>query len=201
MTTLQAQPASRLERRKARTRAAILAAAEQLFAERGYDDASIAAIAELADTGVGTVYGYFDSKAEILQAVLLDHSRVAIAGYLDTISEDTSHIERVISALRTYAVYLRQNRTLLRAAFSSSIITSENPELSGASLMLAFEEMLTRGMEVGELRRLPARTAAHSILGAYASAFLGVGIWYRRQDDPSMTDELEQIVRAMLTPA
>ncbi|MCA9823169.1 MAG: helix-turn-helix transcriptional regulator, partial [Dehalococcoidia bacterium] len=76
MTTLIAgSSTTRLERRKARTRASILSAAEQLFGSRGYDDTSIAQIAETADTGVGTVYGYFASKAEILQAVLRDHSR------------------------------------------------------------------------------------------------------------------------------
>jgi AcrR family transcriptional regulator len=201
MTTLQASPTTRLERRKARTRASILEAAASLFSERGYDDTSIALVAELADTGVGTVYGYFESKAEILQEVLLEHSRVAIAGYLEGIDERTPHIERIIKALATYAVWLRENRTLLRAAFSSSIITSDNPEINGVYLLRAFEEMLKAGMAAGQLRRLPSPTTAAVILGAYASAYLGIAGWSRRQDDPALQAELESIVRAMLAPA
>jgi AcrR family transcriptional regulator len=202
MTTLQALPnTSRLERRKARTRAAILHAASHLFSGRGYDDTSIAEIAELADAGVGTVYGYFESKAEILQEVLLDHSRVAIQGYLETIDDETPHIERIVAALSTYAVYLRDNRTLLRAGFSSSVITSDNPEINGTDLLLAFEDMLIRGMDSGQLKRLPARTAAQTILSAYAAGFLGLGGWFQRQDDPALEAEFEAVVRAMLRPS
>jgi AcrR family transcriptional regulator len=201
MTTLEALPTSRLERRKARTRASILDAAARLFSERGYDETSIALIAEHADTGVGTVYGYFESKAEILQEVLLDHSRVAIAGYLRAIDATTPHIERIIQALGTYAIWLRENRTLLRAAFSTSIVTSDNPEINGEGLLRAFDDMLRAGMNAGELRRLPSLTTASVILGAYASAFLGIAGWARREDDPVLEGELESIVRGMLTPA
>ena len=49
MTTVAPAP-GRLERRKARTRAAIISAASKLFHERGYEDTSIQQIAELADT-------------------------------------------------------------------------------------------------------------------------------------------------------
>jgi AcrR family transcriptional regulator len=202
MTTLEAVPnTSRLERRKARTRASILEAAARLFSGRGYDETSIALIAEHADTGVGTVYGYFESKAEILQEVLLEHSREAIAGYLGGLDQSTPHIERIIQALATYAVWLRQNRTLLRAAFSTSILTSDNPEINGEGLMRGFDEMLRAGMNAGELRRLPSQTTASVILGAYASAFLGIAGWSRRQDDPTLQGELESIVRGMLATA
>jgi hypothetical protein len=33
------------------------------------------------------------------------------------------------------------------------------------------------------------------------AAFLGMGAWFRRRDDPAVGAELETIVRAMLTPA
>ncbi|MGO1342428.1 MAG: TetR/AcrR family transcriptional regulator, partial [Cellulosimicrobium funkei] len=44
-----------------RTRAKILAAAEQVFAEVGYHDASIVKITESAGVGQGTFYLYFES--------------------------------------------------------------------------------------------------------------------------------------------
>ena len=44
----------RVSRKRARTRAELLAAARQVFAARGYHDASIAEITQLADVGVGT---------------------------------------------------------------------------------------------------------------------------------------------------
>lgn len=60
------QPASRQERRKAQTRARIVAAADQLFQERGYVDTSIEEIATAADVAVRTIYLHFESKAAIM---------------------------------------------------------------------------------------------------------------------------------------
>src|SRR6188472_3493145 len=55
---------SRLDRRKARTRQALIDAAVRLIAEGRGDRASIAEITEEADIGFGSFYNHFDSKAE-----------------------------------------------------------------------------------------------------------------------------------------
>jgi AcrR family transcriptional regulator len=54
------------ERKKARTREQIVAAARDLFVERGYEGTSIADIAEGADIAVSTFFAYFPSKADVL---------------------------------------------------------------------------------------------------------------------------------------
>jgi len=59
-----------VQRRKARTRAALLAAARQLFAARGVDGTTIAEIAEHADIAIGSFYNYFRTKEELLDALL-----------------------------------------------------------------------------------------------------------------------------------
>jgi len=69
-----AQPAvtptpDRHARRRARTRAQLVAAARELFAARGVDATTIAEIAERADTAHGSFYNHFSSKEEILAAV------------------------------------------------------------------------------------------------------------------------------------
>jgi AcrR family transcriptional regulator len=53
------------ERGKARRRAAIIRAAYELFAERGYDATTIADIAEAAEVSPRTVAMYFPSKQDI----------------------------------------------------------------------------------------------------------------------------------------
>lgn len=62
----------RVERRKARTRASLLAAARELFAARGVQSATIAEIAEHADIAIGSFYNYFRTKEELLDALLED---------------------------------------------------------------------------------------------------------------------------------
>ena len=58
---------SRLDRRKARTRQALIDAAVQLIAEGRGDRASIAEITEEADIGFGSFYNHFDSKEQLFQ--------------------------------------------------------------------------------------------------------------------------------------
>src|SRR5215469_8984946 len=56
---------SRLDRRKARTRQALIDAAVRLIAEGRGDRASIQEITEAADIGFGSFYNHFDSKYEL----------------------------------------------------------------------------------------------------------------------------------------
>src|ERR1700712_4099398 len=58
----------RRQRKKQRTRAAIQAAAIDLFAEHGYRDTTIAAIADAADVAIRTVTGHFATKEDLLLA-------------------------------------------------------------------------------------------------------------------------------------
>ena len=59
--------ASRLDRRKARTRQALIDAAVRLIGEGRGDRASIQEITEAADIGFGSFYNHFDSKEELFQ--------------------------------------------------------------------------------------------------------------------------------------
>jgi AcrR family transcriptional regulator len=54
------------DRKKARTRQAIIDAATDLFATRGYEETTIADIAAAADIGTRTFFSYFASKEEVL---------------------------------------------------------------------------------------------------------------------------------------
>ncbi|MFF0201390.1 TetR/AcrR family transcriptional regulator [Streptomyces sp. NPDC005017] len=84
------------ERGKARRREAILTAAYELFAERGFDATSIADIAEAAEVSPRTVTLYFPTKLELamehfnafvdeLAAAL--HDRPAGQGIIDTVEQ------------------------------------------------------------------------------------------------------------------
>jgi AcrR family transcriptional regulator len=58
---------SRLDRRKARTRQALIDAAVRLIAEGRGGRASIQEITETADIGFGSFYNHFDSKEQLFQ--------------------------------------------------------------------------------------------------------------------------------------
>jgi AcrR family transcriptional regulator len=59
-------PESLRERKKRLTRAAIFDAAQRLFAERGFDDVTVAQIADAANISVKTLFSYVRSKEELV---------------------------------------------------------------------------------------------------------------------------------------
>jgi AcrR family transcriptional regulator len=62
----QQAPESLRERKKRLTREAIFAAAEALFSERGFDDVTVAEIADAANISVKTLFTYIGAKEELL---------------------------------------------------------------------------------------------------------------------------------------
>lgn len=64
--------AQRRQREKELRREAILRAAETLFALKGYRKTRMKEVADAAEVSVGTVYGYFKNKNELLINVLDD---------------------------------------------------------------------------------------------------------------------------------
>jgi AcrR family transcriptional regulator len=62
----QQAPESLRERKKRLTREAIFAAARALFSERGFNDVTVAEIADAANISVKTLFTYIGSKEELL---------------------------------------------------------------------------------------------------------------------------------------
>ena len=69
MTAEQAHPPSRVDRRKERTRNALLGAARQFLSE-GRTSVSIQEITDAADVGFGSFYNHFESKEGLFAAAV-----------------------------------------------------------------------------------------------------------------------------------
>lgn len=61
--------ANRTDKRRFETRQSLLAAAREVFARIGVEEARIQDITEAADLGVGTFYTHFSSKHELVEAI------------------------------------------------------------------------------------------------------------------------------------
>src|SRR5918996_3809243 len=97
----QAKP-TRPDRRRARTEAAILEAAEEVFRRDGFHGATIERIAEAADVSVGTIYFHFGSK-EALYLALVERALDVNERYLaEAYDPELSPIEQVLAAGDAY---------------------------------------------------------------------------------------------------
>ena len=97
---------SRVARRRARVRADLLAAARQVFAHRGYQDATITEITQLADVAMGTFYLHFRDKEEIFVALTEEE--------LQTIRDQLLAVLAMRSGEQTIPLVIR---TLLQSAY------------------------------------------------------------------------------------
>ncbi len=198
-TTTQVPRQSRLQRRKERTRAAIVDAAGALFDERGYDQTSILQVAERADTGVGTLYGYFRSKEDLLQEVLNQRSARALQSYVSSLPSGAGALERTLAGLRLLAEFIRENRPILRATFQATAFRgNEQREPPAEQIFRAFRDMLASDVAAGDLRQVPIDTTARALIGLHLMAVLGIGIFREMADDPAQADDLQTITRMLL---
>lgn len=88
-TSATTSKTSRFERRRAKTRQALIAAARGILAETGETNASIQEIAERADVGFGSFYNHFETKTDLFDAAVAD----ALEDYGQLIDELTGQIE------------------------------------------------------------------------------------------------------------
>jgi AcrR family transcriptional regulator len=86
------------ERKKQQTRETIVRVALELFAERGYDETTLAEIAEAADVSPRTIFSYFDSKEEILFCEE-SHSLEKVKAALEQRPEGTTTVDAIRNLL------------------------------------------------------------------------------------------------------
>jgi len=94
MGLVDAEPTTkpdRNERRKALTRARLLAAARRLFAAQGFEQTTIRDIASEADIALGGFYNYFPTKEDVLAALLEE----ALSGQLELLTLRQAQVDDV----------------------------------------------------------------------------------------------------------
>jgi AcrR family transcriptional regulator len=112
-----------------------MAAAEELFGERGYDATGTPDIADKAKVSVGTFYRYFDDKKQIYLQVVRRHSSAALADIMKGLQP-----ERFIGKARQETI-----RIAIDVLFDH--VARE------ARLLRSFVEMALRDPEVAAIQR------------------------------------------------
>lgn len=131
-----AQPGLR-ERKKQRTREAILEAALRLFAERGFDAVSVAEIAEAAEVSDRTVFNYFPTKEHLV----FDRLEAFETALLAAIRERRSG-ESVLAAFRRFVL---QSSVRLEAEEASEVVaTAARMITASPALQVREREVLAR---------------------------------------------------------
>ncbi|HEX7737052.1 MAG TPA: TetR/AcrR family transcriptional regulator [Ktedonobacteraceae bacterium] len=183
------------DRRRARTRADILIAARQVFAQRGYHDASIAEITEQADVAVGTFYLYFRNKDEAFATVMEEGLRETVDLVKQALSAETG--ERSLAVVvRAIFRHAHQKRDLFRVAIMAGAEYTRISHVQDAieEVLLTFlEEALTNEEQESYSLPLVARLLSGMILQ-------GIMWWFEQeQPDPDgMSGQLLALLQGSL---
>lgn len=172
-----AEPPSRLERRKQRTRAALIGAAQRLIAE-GKVNVPVLEITRAADVGMGSFYNHFDSKEQLFEAAVADVLD-AHGAMLDRLTES------IDDPAETFATSFRlTGRLFRRRPQESEILLANGPALLSSDRGLAPRALrdIKAGVEAGRFRVDDPELA----LAMAGGALLGLGKLLR--DDPDRDD-------------
>lgn len=140
---------------KQQTRAKVLAAARQLFAESGYEGATIRDIAAQAGMSTGAVFANFTDKSDLFREIMTSD----IDALSEAMREGAARGRGVDDSLLKVFVagygFYKSRLPLARAAFGVSWLPEQGLELRGLPQIKAVEELFTeilmQGVERGEL--------------------------------------------------
>lgn len=152
-------------------RSLVLEAAEELFAEHGFEATRMQQVAEAAGLSVGTLYGLVAGKAELYAEVQRERGAELLASVgpmIERVDADDP-VELLITGVRAYVRFLVAHPSYLKmqlrevAAWASgpSPATTEQYETWNQGQLLTtriFERAVREGRVVDEDPRLLART-------------------------------------------
>jgi AcrR family transcriptional regulator len=116
------------ERRRELTRTALIEAAAELFASRGFHATSLEEIANVAGFTRGAIYKNFKSKEDILIAVVEWQQELQLAAYADALDDaQVDSSERVSVAADVWARAFRRDQNLTLLELELRLHAMRNP--------------------------------------------------------------------------
>ena len=173
-------------------RVRILAAASQLFAERGYDDAAMEAIAATAGITKPVLYDHFASKQALFLAVLSSLRDALLDQGRALAQSDSSSEEALREALGAFFLFVEQQPGAARLLFSIP---------RGDQIAAEAAREVQAGATASIARILGARFRDRMIGNEAAAEFLKAGLhglaqWWLEHPDLDR-DELVETVMAI----
>ncbi len=170
------QPPTRRAQAKQVTRARLLQAAREMFAERGYEAATVRDIAAAANLSTGAVFASFTDKADLFNEVIVAEYEFMHADMVAATDARAPARETLIDLLTlAYEAYLTDIR-LVQSALSFCWLhdlLSEPRHIAAVDLVRGhIAGVLQRGVDSGELSPdLNVKLTSEMLWEAYLSNF------------------------------
>lgn len=160
-----------------RTRERLLAAAEQIFGEKGFYAASIHDITQAAGIGQGTFYFYFPGKLELFRALIMELSRQLRQVTSEATARASTRLEAERMALDAFFRFASTHRNLYRLIRTAEWVDPGLGRQYYESFAKAYARVLERAQDRGELRRIDSETLAYVLIGVAESLHMRFVEW------------------------
>jgi AcrR family transcriptional regulator len=183
----------------------ILDAAARMFAEHGFDEVTMAAIAGEADVARATVFNYFGSKHSLVEAItetVLDVWRVMLDTALADEHTPTPDLLRDLCA--QMGAGIEAQRPLFRKVFVQitriqlGFDGGDVAQRANEAARIRLRRLIERGQERGELSR---EFDAETLGNAFHSLTSGtITNWLYHDPDGSLAAQMRDVAEVFLSP-
>jgi len=111
---------SRRERQKITQRNEMLAAAHELFSEKGYHNVSMHEIAAKSEFAIGTLYKFFSNKEDLYKALILELSDRFLTALSKAIEAPGDEIEKLRRYVQAKGEVFRDKAATIRLYFAET---------------------------------------------------------------------------------
>jgi len=188
-----------LSKRGLDTRRRLLDAAERVFAQLGYHDASVVKITESAGVAAGTFYLYFDSKKSIFDELVRDLNRRVRRAMKEGSSLGATRIEQELLGFEAYFRFTSEHPALYRIIRQAEFVSPEMLRYHYDKLSENYVEALRAAVATGEIGELNPDVAVWALMGVGEMIGMRWILWGGGAPIPNeVWDELARLIRGVL---
>lgn len=152
----------------------ILRASVKVFSQKGFHEAKVEEIAQLADVGKGTVYEYFSSKTELFQEMF----KAGLQFYADCIEKELtpemSSREKLARIAKIHFSFIVKYRDLARITMTEHPYFNEEFHRwvweNREKKMEILKQIIDDGIQSSEFRTVDSYAAALTIMGTMSAS-------------------------------
>ena len=190
-----ANPPEREQQRETK-RQAVLAAAAQLFNERGFHATSLDDIAGRLHVSKPTLYYYVKNKDEILLGCVRQGLEMMLAGIEDSRRAGGQAVDQLLTCMRVYAhiVTMDFGMCLIRVG-DEQLPPDSRRELRRLKSLIdhEFRRLVAAGVEEGSIAPCDPKMTAFVIAGALS----WIGRWYQPEGEYTPDQVAEQCIATL----
>lgn len=148
-----------------RTRLSLLQAAEEVFAEHGWEEASIVKITEAAGVSQGTFYRYFTSKQAVFDELVEDLNRRVRHAMSEGAARGTNRVEAERYGFEAFFRFTAEHPGLYRVIRQAEFASPRALHMHYERIAEGYVAALDDAIDAGEIVTADTEVLAYALMG------------------------------------